>query len=140
MGTNCANAEHIYLLWNYFVIIVAILTYYGFSVADMVFAVYGAQLSLFPPILLGLLFGKERLKSLSRYAKTAIVAGFTAGWGIGITEKTAQRLIEMELFQGDILYFIDAVASLNLTFSAPLISLGISTVIMGIGVLVQKTR
>ncbi|MGB0523180.1 MAG: sodium:solute symporter family protein [Flammeovirgaceae bacterium] len=62
------------------IIIVELLAYYGYSVVDLIFAVFGAQLSMFPPILMGLLLGKEQLKPLAKYAAAAIIIGFSSGW------------------------------------------------------------
>lgn len=64
------------------IIIVEILALYGYSVVDLIFAVFGAQLSMFPPILLGLLLGKKRLKSLAPFANYAITIGFISGWAM----------------------------------------------------------
>jgi Na+/proline symporter len=99
------------------VIIVEILTYYGFSVADMVSAVYGAQLGLFPPIILALFLKKEKLKPISNYAKWAIIAGFVGGWGSEIINK----MLEMEL-----------------AFISPIISLSVSSLIVLVGLGVRR--
>ncbi len=101
------------------VIIVEILTYYGFSVADMVFAVYGAQLGLFPPIILALFLKKEKLKPISNYAKWAIIAGFIGGWGSEIINK----LVEMEL-----------------SFISPIVSLSVSSLIVLVGLGIKKIQ
>ncbi len=58
----------------------------GFTIADFVFAIYGAQLGLFPPIIIAL-YGRPALtRRLSRFSSAAIAMSFIAGWstaGIG---------------------------------------------------------
>lgn len=64
------------------------LKYFGFSIADLVFAIYGGALALFPPILAALYSNRKRLASLSGYANAAVIAGFLFGWGAAIYGKT----------------------------------------------------
>lgn len=64
------------------------LKYFGFSIADLVFAIYGGALALFPPILAALYSNRKRLASLSGYANAAVIAGFIFGWGAAIYGKT----------------------------------------------------
>ena len=74
--------SRVLLIYAALVAVIAVewLTYFGFSVADLVFAVYGAQLSLLPPILLALFANQAKLKHLAGPAAWAIGFGFCAGW------------------------------------------------------------
>jgi len=60
---------------------------FGFSIADLVFAIYGGSLALFPLIITALYNKPERLKTLSGYANAAVIAGFVGGWGAALTGK-----------------------------------------------------
>lgn len=103
------------------VVVVELLRAIGFSVADLVFAIYGAQLGLLPPILL-ILFKKENvsLKSFSKWAGFAILLGFTSGWGSAIYGK-----IE---------------GNSDLVFLSPCISLLVSAILMGIAYLIIQPK
>lgn len=59
----------------------------GFSISDLVFAIYGGALALFPPILLSLYLPSERLHQYSKHASIGVVLGFIVGWGIAIVGK-----------------------------------------------------
>lgn len=59
----------------------------GFSIADLVFAIYSGSLVLFPLILISLFLGRERLKLISKYATLAVILGFIFGWGSAIFGK-----------------------------------------------------
>ena len=63
------------------------LKYIGFSIADLVFAIYGGSLALFPLILFALLGKREKLQKLSSYAVCAVSLGFLAGWGTAVYGK-----------------------------------------------------
>lgn len=63
------------------------LKYIGFSISDLVFAIYGGALALFPPILLSLYLPRESLNAYSRYASIGVVLGFAVGWGSAIVGK-----------------------------------------------------
>jgi Na+/proline symporter len=63
------------------------LKYFGFSIADLVFAIYGGALALFPPILAALYSNRSRLKTLSAHANAAVILGFLFGWGAAIYGK-----------------------------------------------------
>ena len=65
-------------------IIVQFLFSMGFSIADLVFAIYGAQLGLFPLVILALTRDKEHLKNLSAWAAMALLIGFAAGWSSAV--------------------------------------------------------
>lgn len=60
---------------------VELLRVFGFTVADLAFAVYGAALGLVPPIFLTLFVSRRVTQKLSRYAILAIVLGFISCWG-----------------------------------------------------------
>jgi Na+/proline symporter len=92
----------------------------GFSIADLVFAVYGAQLGMVPVVMLAL-FGSEKAnKSIGGFAAVAVIAGFVMGWGSAIYGK---------LGGGD-----------DLVFLAPAISLGTSASICCVGLLTLRVR
>ncbi|MCB0832725.1 MAG: hypothetical protein KDC45_04620 [Bacteroidetes bacterium] len=99
------------------ILIVAALTVAGFSIADLVFAVYGAQLGLFPPILIALLVKKRSLHGLSRFTSVAIGLGFASGWLSALAGKIMN----------------DG----NLVFLAPAVSLTLSALIMLAGLLIK---
>jgi hypothetical protein len=101
-------------------VIVAILTAAGFSVADLIFAVYGAQLGLFPATLLALYSSRTDLRRLAPWALTAITLGFIFGWGCAGYGKHIE----------------DA----NLVFLAPAASLLISSVVLGVGMIYTRMR
>jgi Na+/proline symporter len=95
--------------------VVALLIMAGFSIADLVFAVYGAQLGLVVPVLLSLYASRDTLRGLSGWAVWAIGLGFVSGWAAAIIGKIT--------------------ASPNLVFLAPAASLGASCLILLIGFL-----
>lgn len=95
------------------VLVVEILRQVGFSIADLVFAVYGAQLALVPAVIAALYADQKFLKSLGVWASVGVMLGFAAGWGCA----AAGKLLD----NGD------------LVFLSPLASLGISTIILGLG-------
>lgn len=90
----------------------------GFNIADLVFAVFGAQLGMVPAVLLALFAPKQILKSLGSWVAAAVALGFVSGWGAAIYGK--------------------AVGEGNLVFLAPAISLFVSATISAIGYLYQK--
>ncbi|MDP7246472.1 MAG: hypothetical protein QF389_07840 [Planctomycetota bacterium] len=93
------------------ILIVEILSTFGFTIADLVFAIYGAQLGLFPPVLAALLFKRERLVPLGAWAAVSIGSGFVFGWGAAFLGK--------------------ATGEVNLVFLSPAISLLVSALILG---------
>ncbi len=100
------------------VIIVEALSRAGFSIADLVFAIYGAQLGLFMPVCLALFLSRDRLQLLSRWAMLAIAGGFIAGWGSALFGTLNHRP--------------------NWVFLAPGVSLVVSTFFLGAGWLLTK--
>ena len=95
-------------------ILVQLLSLAGFSIVDLVFAIYGAQLGLCPLVVLALLMDRKKLKSLSSWAVVAVSAGFVVGWGSAIYGNLADEMG-------------------NHSFLAPVYSLAISSIILGIG-------
>jgi Na+/proline symporter len=91
-----------------------------FSIADLVFSIYGGALALFPLIMFALYLDRQRLNNLSIYASTAVIAGFIVGWGIAIYGKLS----------GDG----------NLIFLAPTFSIAISLSILVIGIIINKSK
>jgi len=100
------------------VLLVEILSYVGFSIADLVFAVYGAQLGLFPPIIYSLYSNKAKGKNLSYWATMSIICGFITGWGSAVIGKVINNG--------------------NLVFLAPVFSLGISSLMLSIGLIIER--
>ena len=102
------------------VLVVEVLRAAGFSIADLVFAVYGAQLGLVPVVFLALFNSQDRNQRLKDYAASAAIIGFASGWGTAGYGK----------FAG-----ID-----SLVFLAPVASLLSSTIICGAGILLAQRR
>jgi hypothetical protein len=102
------------------VMVVELLTRAGFTIADLVFAIYGAQLGLFPPVCLALFIGRERLGVLSVSAMLGISGGFIAGWSAAVIGRLS--------------------GNVDLVFLAPAISLLVSTVAMTLGYLFSTRR
>jgi Na+/proline symporter len=98
--------------------IVEILSRIGFSIADLVFAIYGAQLSLTPLVLFALFGNKDRIKAISKWAIAAVTFGFLSGWTAAITG----QLMGMG----------------NLVFLSPGFSLGLSLLILSVGYFTSK--
>ncbi|HPD47776.1 MAG TPA: hypothetical protein P5279_14260 [Anaerohalosphaeraceae bacterium] len=86
-----------------------------FSIAEMVFAIYGAQVGLCPLVIAALLVPPERLKGMSAWAAAAVSAGFIAAWGAALSGGYS--------------------GNTDLIYLAPVFSLVVSTTFLGIGVL-----
>jgi Na+/proline symporter len=99
---------------------VQLLSHFGFSIADLVFAIYGAQLGLFPPIALALFTRKNQFRKFSIWAILSIIVGFLSGWGSAIYGKL--------IMDG------------NLVFLAPVVSLIGSSLFVGIGLIATKPK
>jgi Na+/proline symporter len=95
--------------------VVELLTAAGFSIADLVFAVFGAQLSLCPPVFAALLLPRPRLHELRNHAMIGVVAGFVLGWVAAFAGK--------------------ATGNGNLVFLSPAVSLVVSLVVLATGLL-----
>ena len=100
-------------------VLVQLLSCVGFSIADLVFAIYGAQLGLCPLVISCLLLDRQRLMRVSNWAALAVGAGFITGWGTAIYGR----------FTGNT----------SLVFLAPVCSLVVSGVILCTGFVVGKT-
>ncbi len=94
------------------------LKYFGFSIADLVFAIYGGSLTLFPLIMFSLFVSSKKIKQLSTYAIVAVVIGFISGWVIAIYGKI--------------------IANSNFVFLSPTISISASFIIIYIGFIITK--
>lgn len=94
------------------------LKYFGFSIADLAFSIYGGAIALFPPVLLALYLPREQLRRFSMHTTWAIILGFVFGWGAALYGK--------------------AVGDSNLIFLSPCFSLVASSVIMGWGLISKK--
>lgn len=99
-------------------ILVQLLSGIGFSIADLVFAIYGAQLGLCPPVLAALTLDRSRLKNLSAWATSAVSAGFISGWTIAVYGRLTHNT--------------------DLVFLAPVFSLTSSLVLLGLGIFCDK--
>ena len=100
-------------------VLVQLLSGAGFSIADLVFAIYGAQLGLCPLVISCLLLDRQRLMRVSNWAALAVGAGFVTGWGTAIYGR----------FTGNT----------SLVFLAPVCSLIISAAILCTGFVAGKT-
>jgi Fe-S-cluster containining protein len=98
-------------------ILVQLLSSVGFSIADLVFAIYGAQLGLCPLALAALIWERARLRKLSAWAAAAVSAGFIAGWGAALFGRLTHNT--------------------DLVFLAPVFSLTASLLLLGLGILCQ---
>ena len=96
------------------------LKYVGFSVADLVFAIYGGSLALFPPIIVALYSERSKLKVLSSFATIGVILGFLSGWGTAICGKI--------------------IAESNLIFLSPAVSIASSFLILFIGLMLKKEK
>jgi sodium/pantothenate symporter len=100
-------------------ILVQGLSQIGFSIADLVFAIYGAQLGLCPLVLAALIWERPRLRKLTGWAASAVSAGFIAGWGAAVYGRLAHNT--------------------DLVFLAPVFSLVVSLLVLGAGVVAGRT-
>ncbi len=91
------------------------LKYFGFSIADLVFAIYGGSLALFPPIIVALYNRRNTLTRLSSFANVAVIFGFLFGWGAAIYGKV--------------------IGSSNLIFLSPTFSICVSFLVLLSGLL-----
>ncbi len=99
---------------------VQLLSCVGFSIADMVFAIYGAQLGLCPLVIAALVMKRETLKRMSFWAVVAISMGFITGWSSAV--------------------FGRLTGNTNLVFLAPVFSLTFSTFLFVVGFIVTKRK
>lgn len=102
------------------VVVVELLSKLGFSIADLVFSIYGAQLSLTPLVLVALFASSSRTKQISKWATAAVSIGFISGWTAAITGKI--------IGNGD------------LVFLSPGFSIFVSGIIICIGLLTTKKK
>lgn len=96
------------------------LKYFGFSIADLVFAIYGGALVLFPPIMVALYNKRENLIYLSNYVTAAVVIGFILAWGSAIYGRN--------------------IGDSNLVFLSPCVGIGISALIVAVGYFVNRRK
>jgi hypothetical protein len=99
-------------------ILVQVLSRLGFSIVDLVFAIYGAQLGLCPLVITALLLKRDKLRRLRGAAVLAVSMGFVAGWASAIYGHFADNT--------------------NMVFLAPVISLLISSLLVAIGFVIGK--
>ena len=98
-------------------IIVQILLINDFTIKDLVFAIFGAQLGLCPLLLAALTMKREKLKKLAGWTVWALLAGFIIGWATAIYG----HIINNE----------------SMTYLPPVSSLVISSLLMFIGMLIH---
>ncbi len=101
-------------------VLVQLLSLAGFSIVDMVFAIYGAQVGLCPLVIAALLLPKDKLKGMSAWAAVAVSAGFIAGWEAALLGRFTQNQ--------------------NLVFLAPVFSLIVSSAFLCVGLLVRSSE
>ena len=92
----------------------------GFSISELVFAIYGSQLSLTPPVILALTKPRDYLSLCSSAVTAAAITGFACGWLMAIVGRVAEI--------GDLI------------FLAPAGSLFTSAVILTTGVHLQTKK
>lgn len=102
--------------------VVELLKLGGFSVADLAFSIYGAALSLTPPILLSLFSRREKLKNLSTWVILAVTLGFVSAWAVAILGT-----------------YVQATKNENLVFLSPVFGLFVSAFVLTIGKLLTFT-
>lgn len=102
------------------VAVVEALRAWGFTIADLAFAVYGAALGLVPPILFTLFADRRITKTLSTPATFAVVLGFISCWSAAAYGR--------------------AVGDANIVFLSPIVSTVVASVIMSSGLLVQRLK
>ena len=102
--------------------VVELLKLGGFSIADLAFSIYGAALSLTPPILLSLFFKRDRLKNLHNWVNASVILGFVSAWGAAILGT-----------------YVEATKNENLVFLAPVFGLLASALILFVGILLNRT-
>jgi Na+/proline symporter len=96
------------------------LKYFGFSIADLAFSIYGGALALFPPIMAALYSNRTKLQKLSGYATASVILGFFFGWAAAIYGKI--------------------INDSNLIFLAPCFSILVSGIIIIAGFLVNSNK
>lgn len=98
--------------------VVELLRIWGFTVADLAFAVYGAALGLVPPVVLTLFMGRDVTCRLSTPATWAVVLGFVSCWSAAAYGR--------------------ATGDANVVFLSPIVSTGVATTIMLTGFFVLR--
>ena len=92
----------------------------GFTIADLVFSIFGSELSLCPPVILCLFKSGKSLHSIRYWIIAAISLGFAVGWSTAIFGKLENLP--------------------NLVFLAPVVSLGLSLFFVLVGYLIIRRR
>lgn len=100
------------------VVLVEGLNKIGFDIKDLVFAIYGGSLALFPPILFSLFYNRNLLNRMSTFAIIGIVLGFLVGWGVAFYGKFTNNS--------------------NLIFLSPTFSIALSSLCLLIGYRTMK--
>jgi Na+/proline symporter len=98
--------------------VVECLRFWGFTVADLAFSVYGAALGLVPPIVLTLFLPRNVTQRLSVAATCAVTFGFLSCWGAASYGR--------------------ATGNANLVFLSPIVSTVSASLIMAVGILVVR--
>jgi hypothetical protein len=99
-------------------IVVLLFDTLGFTILDMLFAIFSSQLGMSFPVYLALTLDKTQLYALSRYATWAVIAGFVVGWSVAIVGKITGAFD---------LYSIPAIGSLVTSWC-----------VLGLGLLVKR--
>lgn len=85
LDSDLKRTRKILLSTGFFAIIVVyFFILVEFSIVDLVFAVFGAQLGLFPAVYLALFCSKESNQKIKTFIPWAISLGFLSGWGSAI--------------------------------------------------------
>jgi len=106
----------------------------GFSIVDMIFAVYGGTLSLCAPVIYALYFNEDSSAHIySLYALLSVIAGFLASWSNGIYSIVCRSSYY------EACGYIQSIWSPDI-FMSPVLAFSISTVIFVIPVLVKSLK
>ena len=111
----------------------------GFGVAELVFAVYGSSLALFPAIGFALLrCGKSDLSQYGVTATTSVILGFVSGWSYGIIS-VAFPAGSQNIF-ARALKFVDFLPGDPSVYNSPTIAFSVSCTVMLLGLLINAIR
>ena len=100
--------------------VVELLRVWGFTVADLAFAVYGAALGLVPPILFTLFLPRNATRLLSVPATLAVVLGFVSCWSAAAYGR--------------------AVGNADIVFVSPIVSTVVASIAMFVGLFSIRIR
>ncbi len=95
-------------------VVFAVFHLIGLNIVQLVFAIYGAQLAMFPATAAALFFGRLNLRAVRYFALVSIAAGFSTAWVAAIIGHLGN--------------------SMNMQFYAPALGLGAALLVMLTGI------